>query len=294
MDQAVFSGNDTAKDAGAVLATADQRLAAVADGLERLVVLGPSRLLEDETVARVRGLTGDLAVQLAGPDHTLTGPVHDMLAGNRAVLTHCHALAVEWRLAMTLATRLPLDPVLPPLVQRHSDTMIALVAAQARSFEATRRMCLALGDLPADLQNLAYAIVRAARADHAIAVDFDAAPRPDDGNGRLALLHQAVAGLGDDMDRSLRVDEAGVSLFFTALAIASGHPRETVVLAGAEDDPIRLALWLCAAGLSRNDVARQLLILRPDADPALADVAHSALAAETLLGDAKTLPGARQ
>lgn len=287
MEQAVISGNDPAKNARRVLAIADHRLSAVADGLERLVVLGPSRLLDDETVARVHGLTGDLAAQLAGFEPVLTRLVHDMLASHRAVMAHCHALAIEWRLAMTLATRLTLDPVLPPLVQRHSATMIALVAAQARSFEATRRMCLPLGDLPADLQNLAYAIARAARADNAIAPGSDAAARPDDGHGRLALLHRAIAGLGDDMDRALRVDEAGASLFFTALAIASGHPRETVVLASAEDDPIRLALVLRAAGLSRDDAARQLLTVRPDADPTLVDAAHSALAAESLLGDAE-------
>jgi hypothetical protein len=281
MDQAVFSGNDAAR----VLATADQRLSLCVDGLERLVVLGHSRLLDDETVARVRALTGDLAAQLAGADHALTAAVHDMLAGNRAVLTHCHALAVEWRLAMTLAARHAIDPVLPPLVQSHAGAMMALVAAQTRAFEGLRRMRLALGDLPADLQNLAYATLDVARADHAGAARPQGVSRPDEAEGRLALLHQAVAGLGDDMDRALRVDEAGVSLFFTALAIASGHSRETVVLATAEDNPIRLALLLRAAGLSYDDAARQLLTLRPDADPALA--VHTAHAAETLLGAAR-------
>ncbi|WP_420382804.1 hypothetical protein [Novosphingobium sp.] len=282
MDQAVFSDSDTGGETGGALATADRRLSACGETLERMVVTGPSRLLDDETVARVRALTGDLAAQLAGTDRDLANAVHAMLVGNRAILTHCHALAVEWRLAMRLSARLALDPVLPPLVQRHCATMMGLIAAQTRSFEATRRMLLVAGDLPADLQNLAYATVRAARADHALTHLADA--RADDNGGRLALLHQAVAGLGEDLDHALRVDEAGVSLFFTALAIASGHPRETVVLATAEDDPVRLALLLCATGLPRDDVARQLLALRPDADIALADAAPNAVAAEALLG----------
>jgi len=282
MDQAVFSGNDAATGAGAALAAADRRLSAAAEVLERLVVMGPSRCLDDETVARVRALIGDLAVQVAGHDHALIAPLHAMLAGNRAVLTHCHALAAEWYLASAVAGRLTLDPVLPPLVQRHAATMMDLIAAQARWFEAMRGMRLVPGDLPADLYNLAQATAGAARADHAIA---DSGPqRVDGGEGRLALLHHAIAGLGDDLDRALRVDEAGVSLFFTALAIASGHPRETVVLAAVEDDPVRLALLLCATGLARDDVVRQLLILRPDADAGLADSAHGALAAEALLG----------
>jgi len=107
---------------------------------------------------------------------------------------------------------------------------------------------------------------------------------PDEWHGRLALLHRVVAGLGDDMAMALRVDDAGVSLFFTALAIASGHPRESVVLASGEDDPIRLALLLRAAGISRDEAALQLLALRPDADPALIDAARDARFAESLLG----------
>jgi len=254
--------------------------------------MGPSRCLDDETVARVRALIGDLAVQAAGHDHALIAPLHAMLAGNRAVLTHCQALAAEWHLAAAVAARLALDPVLPPLVQHHAATMMDLIAAQTRWFEAMRRMGLVPGDLPADLHNLVQATASAARADHAIAESRTDRPDGDGGRGdggrgdggRLALLHHAIAGLGDDLDRALRVDEAGVSLFFTALAIASGHPRETVVLAAVEDDPVRLALLLCATGLSRDDVARQLLVLRPDADTALADSAHGALAAEALLG----------
>lgn len=266
MDQATLSGDDARGDFGRSLARADRRLSAGVDALERLVVLGACRLIDDETVARVRALIGDLAAQLAGPDHALVQPVAEMLAVNRAILAHCHALAVEWRLAMRLAARLTLDPVLPPLVQAHAATMMPLIAAQTRSLEATRRMGLVLDDLPADLLHLAHAVVRAARADWGVTGHVDAPSRPDEAHGRLALLHDAVAGLGDDRTRALRIDEAGVSLFFTALAMASATPRETVVIAAAEDDPVRLAAVLNGAGLAQADVARQLLALRPDAE----------------------------
>jgi hypothetical protein len=274
------------------LATADRRLAAIAGMLERQVVVGPVRLLDDETVARVRGLIGDLAGQLAGSDTALIGPVRTMLAGNRAILTHCHALAVEWRLAMSLAARNGLDPVLPPLVRRRlsadADVMAAttaMIAAQARSSESLRRMRLSLGDCPADLRNIAHAALDAARAEHTgEAPPAEPQANPADARGRLVLLHRVVAGLGEDMALALRIEQAGAALFFTALAIASGQPREVAVLASAEDDPIRLALLLRAAGLARDEAGAQFLLIRPEADATLVDAADSAAAAEALLG----------
>lgn len=303
MAQAAFSGEAEAghpMDPEQAVAAADERLAAAADLLARQVALGPCRLLDDETVARVRALMRDLAAQLAGADRALIDPLRDMLAANRAILAHCHALAVEWRLAMTLAARRGIDPVLPPLMRRRIDATgvgddvaavsTALLAAQTRLGENVRRMSLPLAELPADLQNLARAMLGAARADRSEAALMAEVPHhvaPDEGHGRLALLYRVVAGLGEDMAMALRIDEAGVPLFFTALAIASGHPREAVILACAEDDALRLALLLRAAGLSRDEAAHQLLALRPDADWALVDAVHDAAAAETALGGAR-------
>lgn len=293
---------DSAVETSGALSAADHRLALAGTVLESLVTLGPSALLDDETVTRVRALAGDLAAQLAPaktlpPDLKLTDTVRDMLVANRAILLHLHALAIETRLIAALAVRRVIDPVLPPLVRRRLDAgavgddaaiaTTALLAAQTRLGQSLRRMRLPLVELPGDLQHLAYAIADAARAEHGITGDHSRGPLHDDApspvSTRLALLRRVLVGLGDDMALALRIDDAGVPLFLSALAMASGQSREAVTLACAEDDPIRLALLLRAAGLTCAQAAAQLLAIRPDADPALAALPADTRAAETWL-----------
>ena len=72
-------------------------------------------------------------------------------------------------------------------------------------------------------------------------------------------------------------------MFLSALALASGQARETVTLACAEDNPVRLALLLRAAGLTCAQAGAQLLAIRPEADPALAALPADADAAELWL-----------
>jgi hypothetical protein len=293
MAQALFSDpppmvpSDTVGD---LLGAADARLVQCADMLERQAMLGHSRLLDDETVTRVRALAGDLAGQLAPGDAAQALVLRDIIIGHRTMLTHLHALAIEWRLATALAARRGIDPVLSPLIRRRLDagavgddaaaTATALVAAGARLFEALRRMRLPFAELPGDLQRLALAIRGAVREDPA---GFAAT---DVGQGRLALIDRVLGGLDGDAGLALGVDVAGVPLFLSALARASGMPRETVVLATAEDDAWRLALILRAAGLSRAVAAEQLLAIRPDADPLPFDRIDDAAGAAALLAQA--------
>ena len=280
----------SAVDVTAALGAADHRLAAAGSVLAWQVTLGPTALLDDETVARVRALAGDLAAQLVGAEPIAAVAVRDMLVANRPIVLHLHALVIETRLSTTLAARREIDPVLPPLVRRRLDAggdaasaATALLAAQTRLGQSLRRMRLPLDELPGDLQHLAHAIADGVRAEHAITAKPPRAPLQDDAHGRLALLRRVLAGLGDDTALALQIDEAGVALFVSALALASGQPRELAVLACAEDDPIRLALLLRAAGLNSTQAALQLLAIRPDADPALAAVPADAHAAEALL-----------
>jgi len=278
-----------AADAKVALGVADDRLAQIAGVLGRQAMLGPSRALDDETISRVRGLAADLAGQLVGDHAVLRATVCDMLAADRAILLHLHALAVETRLIAALATSRGLDPVLPPLVQRRLDAeavgtdaatlattvgtdaatlATTMLAAQSRIGQSLRHMRLPLGELPRDLQHLAHGI-----ADHAFAAMAVVPRKPapeNDTHARLSLLRRMLEGLGDDLVLALRIDQAGVPLFFSALALASGHPREAVALACVEDDPVRLALLLRAAGLNGDEAAAQLVAIRPDADPSLA------------------------
>ncbi|EGD58745.1 hypothetical protein Y88_0803 [Novosphingobium nitrogenifigens DSM 19370] len=270
--------------------------------LERLVVLAPGRLLDDETVARVRALAHDVARQLAGMAGRAGDPqfltmLAGMVAGNRALLLHFHALALEWRQGEVLARSRGLDPVLSPLLRRRLDAgaMVpdasALLAAQARTVEALRRMHLPLSELPADLHRMAIAILQGACA---VAGDdgkvVAMAPITHDEHGtRLALVRRFLDGLGEEITSALCLGDAGLAVFLTALAIAAGQPREVVAIAMAEDDALRLALILRAAGLESGQAAAQLLILRPEADPALVQGPRDARDAEGRLGECAAL-----
>ena len=291
MTQAAIS--TSAGHAHAVLSAADHRLALAGSVLECQITLGPSALIDDETVTRVRALAGDLAAQLVAHDPLLAAAVRDMLVANRTILQHLHALAIETRRIAVLAARREIDPVLPPLVRRRLDATAVgddaatattgLLAAQTRLGQALRRMRLPLGELPGDLQHLAHAIADAVRVEHQKADDHPHGSRHDGTHSRLALLRRVLAGLGDDIAQALRIDDAGVPLFLSALALASGQARETVTLACAEDNPVRLALLLRAAGLTCAQAGAQLLAIRPEADPALAALPADADAAELWL-----------
>lgn len=277
------------------LSGADRRLDAVTALLEGLVALGPCRLLDEQTVARAGALIDDLAAQLAALTPTPVPDLPALLAAQRALLVHVHALSIEWKLAQRLATTRGLDPVLPPLLARRLDAVRAdaghaeaaalaraTLAALVDQHEAMRAMRLPLRELPPDLRALALATL-----DNALALaGLAAAPLAGDTDtpARLALLRHLLDSLGADLPLALQIDEAGPALFLTALATATGVPRDTVALATAEADGLRLALLLRAAGLDAGAAAAQLLALMPGADPVLVSGVASAEAAEALLG----------
>lgn len=268
------------------LSGADRRLDAVTALLEGLVALGPCRLLDEQTVARAGALIDDLAAQLAALTPTPVPELPALLAAQRALLVHVHALSIEWKLAQRLATTRGLDPVLPPLLARRLDAVRAdaghaeaaalaraTLAALVDQHEAMRAMRLPLRELPRDLRELALAGLAASPG----AGETDAP-------ARLPLLRRLLDNLGADLPLALQIDEAGPALFLTALAAATGVPRDTVALATAEEDGLRLALLLRAAGLDAGAAAAQLLALMPGADPVLVSGVASAEAAEALLG----------
>jgi hypothetical protein len=292
MAQAALSELTPSFQPGALLAAADARLAQCGDVLERQALLGHSRLLDDETITRVRALAADLAGQLAAGDPAQVAMLRDMILGHRTLLTHLHALAIEWRLALALSARRGIDPVLSPLMRRRLDpgavgddgvaTATALLAAGARLFEALRRMRLPFAELPGDLQHLALAIRSTVRDDPTELALHG-------GQGRLALLDRVLGGLGGEVGLALGVDVAGLPLFLSALARAAAVARETVVLATAEDDLWRFVVILRAAGLSRAVAAEQVLAIRPDADPQVVEVIDDAHAAAALLSQSGAL-----
>lgn len=277
-------------DAPAALREADRRLASAGRLVAQRVIHGPSRLIDDETMARVGGLLADLAAQaLAGQEHdqATIRNLAAMLASEPAILLHCHALVIEWRLAAAARTDAVLPPILREALERGGEpdevALIApdVVAALTRVDQALGRMTLPWSELPGDLQHLALGLRNALLAE--IGLDAGAIRPAAMGEGRLALLARLPGVMGARAPEALDWGRAGVALFLTAMALATGAPRELVTIATAEDDPVRLALLLRAAGLGRSAAIAQLLLIRPDADPALVDAVADRAAAEALL-----------
>jgi hypothetical protein len=260
----------------------DAVLGTVAPVLRHLLASDDSGLFGDATVARVRGMTGDVARQLA--EHIAEPGAHAALSAalidNPGFLTHLHALVLEGQLTDLLEARLALDPVLAPLLQAliaSSDGATAalamkFLAAQARFGQAQRRMRLPLHELPGDLLHAvlvamrhvagdgARSDARAAAAEAAIRSDFD------EGRSRLGLMARLVTGMGAGAIAALSLQHAGVAMFLSALAIMSGQDRDLTALAASETQRTRLALALCAAGVKPASIEEQLLALDPDAE----------------------------
>lgn len=266
------------------LAQGDAVLRSAAPIMRHLLSGARHAMFGDEIVARVRGAAADVARQLldaragAGEPQAHDSATLDVLVAALAevpgLLGHVHALALEWQLTERLQRRLALDPALPPLLQAllaSNDTATSalamnLLAAQARFAQAQRRMQLPLGELPADLLHGALQALRTL-GDASGSDAAEAAIRAgyDEGRSRLALAARLVTGMGGGAVAALALAHAGVAIFATALGMAAGQERDTVLLATGEGQSLRLALALRAAGLKPEAIAEQLLALHPDA-----------------------------
>lgn len=271
----------------AELAQADRAVAAMPAVLAHLVANAPEAVFSEEIIARTRGQVESLAQALS---RTTNGPAAPdrarELAGELVrqptVLSFCHAMALESQLAERLSREAGIDPVRSPLIQAciasgNADLSTAgmkLLTSEARFRQAQRRMELLAQDLPADL--LAEVLRISAGLGGA---DADAALDRlrndyDEARGRHALLARVALALEPSMNAGLSLDEAGLALFLTTLALATGIDRTTVILATTEGQQIRLGLMLSIAGLSAAQVEATMARLHPDAPlrPELATV----------------------
>jgi hypothetical protein len=245
-------------------------------------------LFSEEMVAHVRGMIFDLAWQLLSGWAEAAGladktsfievrqeSLAQLLFHDHPLIGHAHALATEGQLAERLQRESGIDAVLSPLVQdlaasadpAVADLAMALLAAQARFLQAQRRMELPLAELPGDLFHRALVQLRTFLADgEPAAEDPERHLRGgyEEGGGRLGLLARLVARALPDTGRALALDQAGVAIFASALAMASGQDRELAVLSFAERQFSRLALGLRGAGLAQDAMAREFLLIHPD------------------------------
>jgi hypothetical protein len=263
--------------------------------LRHLLRSDDNSIFSDEIVARVRGMFLDISRQLvialaeaaghADPQawaHKAADELAHVLADNPVFLEHFHALAVEWQWTEQLARQRALDPVLPPLLQARmaspdpeaSATAMNLLAAQARFCQAQRRMQLPLAELPGDLLHIALVTMHAyvgtdgTAEGYALIAERSVRARFDDARGRLGLMCRVLdaSGAHDSAGGdALALDQAGLALFLTSLARASGQPREAVTMATTDGQQSRLVLALCASGLGPEAIAAQVLAFHPEA-----------------------------
>lgn len=270
------------------LARENRALGAVVPVLRHLLASEGQRLVSDAILARVRGMLSDLAAQLLaladGRDPALRivsysdtdarDALAESLSADQALLTLCHAFAIESHLAERLHHQRGIDPVLNPLLQEliaSDEPVIAelamnMLAAQSRFIQSQRRMELPLTELPAEL-------FHAILSDHARLQD-DTLPESalarllqnyDEAETRLGLLARLVSAMRRGAVAALALDHAGLALFASTLATLARQPRAHAVLACHEQQGARLALGLRAAGLGVEAIERQFLLVDPAA-----------------------------
>lgn len=274
------------------LAQGDAMLGTIKPILRHLIANDEHSVFGDEIIASMRGMLSDIARQLidafraAGEDQDHDPADRDAvaetliqhLANNPALLGHVHGLALETQLTNRMQARLAIDPVLSPLLQalvasedpQVAAAAMALLAAQARFVQQQRRMELPLKELPGDLLHNALLACRAEIGQDAEQqAQFAAAERSirtgfDEGRSRLGLMARMLASMGGGATAALSVSHAGVAIFLSALAIASGQDRDLAILATNETQVARLALALRSAGLKPAAIGEQFEALHPD------------------------------
>ena len=279
----------------------DAVIGSVTPVLRHLLLHDDQALFGDDILARLRAMLADLAAQMAEAAglesaEKLAAALPDV----PGLLGHLHVLALEWQMTQRLSDRLGLDPVLSPLLQAliaSGDAEVAtramkLLAAQARFAQSQRRMQLPLGELPAELAHGVLAVLEAEAAGASAALRA----RYDESATRLGLIAQVITALGAGALAALAPAHAGVSMFATALAMATTQPRDVAILAMQDGQAARLGLSLRAAGLGYGSLVDAVQTLNPVAElpPALARISAERAAewlGETGLGAARRTGG---
>lgn len=271
------------------LTRGDAVIASAGPILRHLLENDDHTMFSDEIVARVRGMAGDIARQLLAAQAEVSGVsdpygfaeentagLTETLIANASLLGHAHGLALEFQLTEKLQLRHSVDTVLSPLLQaliasndpETAATAMSLLAAQARFCQQQRRMELPLGELPGDLFHAVLLSLREHGGEQGgeatAAVETKLREGFDESRSRLGLLARLVVAMRGGALAALTVPHAGVPLFLTSLALATGQERTMAVLSTNERQAARFALSLCAAGLKPKEVEEQFAYFHPE------------------------------
>ncbi len=300
------------------LSAGDALVGTIAPILRHLLANDDHSVFSDEIIARVRGMMVHVATQLLDEVAAASGQPEQRNHSAKAIqtlvqgfvadagfLNHTHALALEWQLTERLQSRLALDPVLSPLLQslvaspepETASLAMALLAAQARFSQTQQRMQLPLAELPGDLLHASLLVMRHCAGEdegsqsNAASAEAVIRSRFEEGRSRLGLISRLVMGMGGGAVAALSVSHAGIGIFLSALALASGQDREMAVLATNEGQLVRLGLALCAAGLSPVAVEEEFTVIHSDASLPQGLDRLSANQAAALLACSAAFPG---
>ncbi len=269
------------------LYSADTVTGASGPVLRHLLANDDHSLFSEEIVARVRGMTKDIARQWLAALNSTAGfegsieqldrqCVIETLHNNYTILRHLHCLALEYQLAEGLQRDSAIDPVLSPLVQsliassdsEKAELAMSGLAAQTRFLQQQRRMEIPLGELPGDVFHALMRVMRTVEwsvpEEAAKAAEQQLRDGFEEGQSRLGLLSRLVTDLGGGNSAALSVTNAGLAIFLTALSQASGQDRCMTVLSTNDRRLSRLALSLRAASLKAADIEKQLDFFHPD------------------------------
>ncbi|ANU08080.1 hypothetical protein [Paraurantiacibacter namhicola] len=295
------------------LALGDAVIASCGPILQHLLANDENGLFGDEVIARVRGMMTRIARDMLFAQADAAGvpdaghfaqkrqePLLHALLCEVPLLSHAQSLVVEAQVASRLQKRSNIDGVLSPLLQElvaSSDPAMAsaamgVLSAQARFSQGVERMALPIAELPGDLLHRALLVMRNVAEDEGEPEEpVEKAERAlrdayDESASRLGQISRLLSRMGDKAVKALDIDHAGVAIFASALAMASGQQRDLAVLSFTDRQFARLALALRASGLNPRDVEEQFLYLHPQItmpdgfDTMSADRAASLLAEE--------------
>ncbi|RKF23282.1 hypothetical protein D6851_02050 [Altericroceibacterium spongiae] len=286
------------------LAQCDAAIAGFAPVLKHLLLYEDSAAFSERVVAQSRGMLADIAHQLFNRSEFFNNnnsriksfsqekdELAECLWQDSDLLTHVHGLAIEWQLADYLESNVGLDVALSPLLQELvgsgrpelAEMAMSVLAAQARASQQAMRMELPVEELPAELFDRVLTLFERAqsgteRAQKALEEGQNRRKAYDERRIRLNQIARLLVMLGPRLEEALSIDHAGVAIFATALAAASGQDRHLMLYSFSENQAARLALSMRAAGFRRKVMERQFALLHPDwtMPPAFADISSDA------------------
>ena len=290
-----FHLNDTDRDQAARLRELVDREAAEGEAsrllLPHLLTRTDDSLHTEALLAHMRGLLRDLALRLLRVEAEATGDrerdafahaqvdgLHRAFAHDPVLCAHVHETALEVRAAQLAVAATRSDATLTPLLQSligHAQAEVAgaamaVLTAQTRFAQTQRRLELPIEHLPFEVFDAALSAWRRHRgadmSDAMVRAEGKLRGRYEEASTRRSLMERLHA-LTVQRSDWLQLDQAGASLFLTALAARSRQSRYVVAKAAIARSQARLALSLRAAGMRPASIASQCAILQPDGDP---------------------------